>query len=135
MLLHLGEAVEAPVKDAGLVDGDDLLPVVLWPADAGVVGENIYATPCVDCGLDSGLDVVLVAGIGADGAGLTAGVLDLGRYSAGGVLVDVGRHHFRALAGEDDGHRLADAGAGAGDEGALAFQSHGGMIAVSSGSE
>ena len=68
------------------------------------------------------LTSLLARRVGAEGARLAAGVLDLGGDRSRGLLVDVRRHHLRAFAAEHSGDGPADAGAGAGDERGLACE-------------
>ena len=56
--------------------------------------------------------------------GLAAGRHQFGRGRVGALLIEVGDHHLRALAGVDDGDLLADAAGGAGDDGNLVLQTH-----------
>ena len=71
--------------------------------------------------VDQVLDLLLAADVAGDGAG----PVDAGGHLLGRTLVDVGHDHGGALGAVGLADRLADAPAGAGDDGDFAFQEPG----------
>jgi hypothetical protein len=94
--------------------------------DAGVGADNVELAEVLD-GLVHHLDGLGdVADVGLDGDGVAAHLLDLLDELVGGFLgVGVVDDDLGAAAGELNGHRRANATAGAGDEGDLAIEAGG----------
>src|SRR6185436_6174330 len=92
----------------------------------GVVDQDVDAPEGRHGALDQRLDLRGLAGVAGDGHGGAAG----GGDALGDLLqaLDLarGQHHARALRGEADGDGLADAAAGAGDDGGLAVETEAG---------
>jgi len=89
----------------------------------GVVDQDVDAVQLMDRRLDQGFDRGVVTGVDDqrhDAA--TGGGGQLQGRGGQGLQVSGGDHHVDALLGEGQGNRLADAAAGAGDQGALAVQ-------------
>ncbi len=118
------------VEDAAQVDVDDLLPAVEGivadrfqrPRDARVVDQQMQRAGAFDGGRDHLLDLFRVGDIAFMRMGLAACACDRLRHGLGMAPVQVGHDDGRARGGEFLRDGLADARAGAGDDGGLAVE-------------
>ena len=130
---HVGHGVAAGAERAGQVHGDELVPLVeRWfvgerlagaGRDAGDVGEDVDAAELVQAGGDQLGAVGVVGDRAAAGHGAAAALgVDRGDHRVEGPAVGAAppgavHHDVGALGGHPAGSRLADAAAGARDDG------------------
>jgi hypothetical protein len=115
------------VEDTGEVDRDDVFPVLddggirschaITARDARIVDEDRNRADLVGDLLGHRDAVVALGDVERKTLGLAAGVEDLLRRLRRRFLVDVERHHARALPRITGRDGASDAGAGSGDDG------------------
>ena len=120
------------VEHAGEIDGDDVFPILehgrilaehaVAPRDTGIVDKYRDRPDLVSHLLRHRDAGVAVGDIERKALRLAAGIEDFLRRLTGCRLIDVERHHARALPGIAGGDGAADPGAGAGHDGDVVFK-------------